>query len=561
MLEQRKNYRETYRSYRWDIPEFYNMGVDVCDKWEQADASRIAIFEHHEPGPSRVLRFGDLKEQSNKLANALVRLGLRGLDQTNEVGDRIGILLPQCLETAISHIAIWKMGCVSLPLFTLFGQDALLHRLRDSGARAVITDLEGVKKLSEFRDQLGDLEFVLSIDGINFQVLDFHSEICGETPDFEPVRTRADDPALLVYTSGTTGNPKGALHAHRVLLGHLPGVEMHHDFLPLPGDKVWTPADWAWIGGLMNVVMPALHHGLPVVASRRAKFSAQWAFSFIKEQGIRNAFLPPTALKLMRQVPNAEAYRIQMRSVGSGGEALGAELLDWGRRVLGVTINEFYGQTECNLVVSSCSALAVNRQGKMGLPVPGHHVEIIDDENGTILPVGVQGAIAVRSPDPVMFLCYWNRPDATSDKFVDGPDGCWMLTGDQGVKDEDGYIQFVGRNDDVIGSAGYRIGPVEVEDCLLRHPAVQMAGVVGKPDPIRNSVVAAYVTLTEDFEPSEQLADEIANFVKTRLAAHEYPRIVRFVEEMPMTSTGKIIRAQLRRMAQEEAVLDQQGQG
>ena len=553
MLEKKDSYRDTYQAFRWDIPDTYNMGVDVCDKWAQADLDRLAIHEVSEKKLNRDLSFGSLRDMSNRLANRLKHHGIRGLERSGDVGDRVGILLPQCLETAIAHVAIWKMGCVSLPLFTLFGEEALIHRLKDSGARAVITNKEGARKIASFRNELPDLALVLSIDGIDIGALGFHVEIQQESDVFEPVVTRPDDPALLVYTSGTTGNPKGALHGHRVLLGHLPGVEMHHNFLPLPGDKVWTPADWAWIGGLMNVLMPALHLGLPVVAGRVGKFSGEWAFDFIRKQGIRNAFLPPTALKLMRQVPENKRRGVHMRSVGSGGESLGVELLEWGKQALGVTINEFYGQTECNLVLSSCSALDVNKTGFIGKPVPGHVVEIINDQTGEKMPVGEQGAIAVLTPDPVMFLRYWNRPEATTDKYVQGPDGRWLLTGDQGLKDEDGFIQFVGRDDDVIGSAGYRIGPSEVEDCLLQHPAVQMAGVVAKPDTVRNAVVAAYILLSDEFEPTQALADEIADFVKRRLAAHEYPRVVRFVEEMPMTTTGKIIRATLRAMAEEEA--------
>ncbi|TLP48561.1 AMP-dependent synthetase [Cohaesibacter sp. CAU 1516] len=559
MLEKKDSYRDTYQAFRWDIPDIYNMGVDVCDKWAQSDPDRLAIHEVSEKKLSRDLSFGAMRDMSNRLANRLKHHGIRGMERPGDVGDRIGVLLPQCLETAVAHIAAWKMGCVSLPLFSLFGEEALIHRLKDSGARAVITNREGARKIASLRNDLPELALVLSIDGIDIGAFGFHVEIQQESPVFEPVVTRADDPALLIYTSGTTGLPKGALHGHRVLLGHLPGVEMHHDFLPLPGDKVWTPADWAWIGGLMDVLMPALHLGLPVVAGRVEKFTGEWAFDFIHKQGIRNAFLPPTALKLMRQVPEAKRPTVRMRSVGSGGEALGHELLDWGREVLGVTINEFYGQTECNVVLSSCSSLGVNKTGFIGKAVPGHVVEVIDDQTGDVMPTGEQGAIAVLSPDPVMFLRYWNRPDATAEKYLDGPRGKrWLLTGDQGLKDDEGYIQFVGRDDDVIGSAGYRIGPVEVEDCLLQHPAVQMAGVVAKPDPMRNAVVAAYILLSDNYEPSDDLADEIAQFVKHRLAAHEYPRVVRFIEEMPMTTSGKIIRASLRAMAQAEAKAEQE---
>ena len=558
MLDAKASYGQTYAAFEWDIPQFYNIGVDVCDKWAEQDPSRIAIIDVPEEGAPVEICFKTLQARSNQLTNGLIARGIKGLDRDagRMVGDRVGILLPQSIETAVAHIAVSKMGCVALPLFTLFGAEALEHRLRDSGARAVITNQAGMEKLGALRDLLPDLDVFLCVDGPLEGAEDFHDVLAAEQDAFEPVSTRADDPALLIYTSGTTGNPKGALHAHRVLPGHLPGVEMSHDFLPQEGDRIWTPADWAWIGGLLDVLMPALHHGVPVVARRFAKFTPEAALDLIKNHSIRNAFLPPTAMKLMRRLPDAQAWGIKMRSVGSGGESLGTELLEWGRSVLGVTINEFYGQTECNMIVSSCAALGANRDGMMGLPVPGHDVRIIDRVTGRTLPAGEEGAIAVRAPDPVMFLRYWNNREATEAKFVDGPDGRFLLTGDQGFADRDGFLHFVGRDDDVIGSAGYRIGPAEVEDCLLRHPSVALAGVVGKPDPLRSAVVAAYIKLADGYEASDALAEEIAHFVKARLAAHEYPRVVRFVEDMPMTTTGKIIRARLRALAEAEAAKD-----
>jgi acetyl-CoA synthetase len=327
-----------------------------------------------------------------------------------------------------------------------------------------------------------------------------------------------------------------------VLLGHLPGVEMSHDFLPHAGDRIWTPADWAWIGGLLDVLMPALHHGIPVVSHRFAKFSGEAAFRLMRDTGVRNAFLPPTALKLMRAANSADpSLKIAMRSVASGGETLGPELLEWGRATFGVEINEFYGQTECNMIVSSCGALMAPRPGVMGRPVPGHDVRVID-ENGVECPRGTAGGIAARRGDPVMFLGYWKNPDATSAKFR----GDWLVTGDIGVAEEGDWIRFVGRDDDVITSSGYRIGPGEIESCLLRHPAVQMAGVVGKPDPARTEIVMAFIVLKPGYRPGTALADEIALFVKDRLAAHEYPREIAFVDELPMTTTGKIIRRALR---------------
>ncbi|MGA1180732.1 MAG: AMP-binding protein [Marivivens sp.] len=543
MLNAHPTVAETRAKFRWDIPARYNIGVDICDKWADREPERIALIDVGADGIGTEVSFGDLKARSNQLANALAK--------TCQRGDRIAVLLPQGVETALAHIAALKMGCVSLPLFTLFGPDALLHRLKDSGAKVVITNAEGAAKLSVLRDQLPALERVLCIEASQ-GAEDFHAAVADESTDFRPVDTAADDPAILIYTSGTTGNPKGALHAHRVLLGHLPGVEMSHDFFPQEGDRIWTPADWAWIGGLLDVLMPALHHGITVVSRRMPKFSALEAFDLMRRFGVRNAFLPPTALKIMRQAPSEAAQGLSLRSVASGGETLGAELIDWGRATFGRTINEFYGQTECNMIVSSCAALAPAEPGVMGFAAPGHEVEVLNEAEKRHCAIGEEGAIAVKAPDPVMFLEYWNKPEATEAKFLTIAAEKWLLTGDRGTKTPSGRIRFIGRDDDVISSAGYRIGPAEIEDCLLTHPAVQLAGVIGAPDPIRGQAVWAYVQLASGFAPSDTLAAEIAAHVRTRLSAHEYPRAVRFIDAMPMTTTGKIIRGALRALAAQE---------
>ena len=543
MLKNYANITKTTERFAWDIPANYNIGVDICDKHAEKDPTQTAIIDISRDGTAHETNFGRLRDLSNQLAHVL-------LEQSTH-GDRIAVLLPQCLETAVAHIAITKIGCISLPLFTLFGPDALLHRLLDSKASTVITNSNGAAVIGQLRSQLPALERVLCIDGPHVDAEDFYANCATKPTDFTPVKTKADDPAILIYTSGTTGAPKGALHAHRVLLGHLPGVEMSHDFFPQAGDKIWTPADWAWIGGLLDVLMPALHHGVPVVACRFEKFTAKAAFDLIRTHGIRNAFLPPTALKLMRlDTPNAP---IPMRSVASGGETLGKELIAWGQQVFGTTINEFYGQTECNMIVSSCAALAPAEPGVMGFAVPGHTVEVVNEEAAHLCKIDEDGSIAVRAPDPVMFLEYWNKPEATAAKYITIDDQDWLLTGDKGRKTPSGRIQFIGRDDDIISSGGYRIGPAEIEDCLLTHPAVQLAGVVGKPDPIRGSIVAAYIQLAMGFEGSETLESDIAAHVKTKLAAYEFPRVVRFIDDMPMTTTGKIIRADLRARAEKEA--------
>lgn len=535
MLPPGRSYEAIRGAFRWKVPRRYNIGVDVCDRW--ADGSgRLALLHRRADGRTEPYSFDLLKRLSDRLANVLTGHGVGR-------GDRVAVLLPQAPETAIAHIAAFKLGAVSVPLFTLFGEEALAYRLGDSGAKALITDAAGAAKLEALRESLPALRLILSTEGAGpAGALDLETEMGRASERFTPADTAAEDPAIIIYTSGTTGPPKGALHAHRVLLGHLPGVEMPQELFPQPGDRFWTPADWAWIGGLFDVLLPSLHHGVPVVAHRMSKFDPEAAFALLAEQGIRNLFMPPTALKLMRAVPKPRGrWDYALRSLGSGGETLGAELLDWGRETFGLTVNEFYGQTECNLIVSNCAGIMPVEPGCMGRAVPGHEVAVVDGE-GQPLPPGGLGTIAVRRPDPVMFLGYWNNPEATGAKFA----GDWLLTGDQGRMDEAGRFWFVGRDDDVITSAGYRIGPGEIEDCLIKHPAVALAAAVGVPDPLRTERVKAFVVLAEGQAPSEALAREIQDFVKTRLAAHEYPREVAFVDSLPMTTTGKIIRKALR---------------
>ncbi len=539
MLTKTDSYESLVQSFTWDVPERYNIGVDVCDKW--ADGSgRLALVYERADGAIVRYSFDDLKTLSNRLAASFAARGVAR-------GERIGIFLPQAPETALAHLAAYKLGAVAVPLFALFGQEALEYRLANSGAAALVTNAAGLAKIAPIRAALPELKAVYCIDdeapfAALPEALAFWPELESRSPEFTPADTHADDPAVIIYTSGTTGKPKGALHGHRVLLGHLPGVEMPLAFFPDNARMMWTPADWAWIGGLLDVLLPAWHHGVPVLARRFEKFEAEAAFDLMARHGVTHAFLPPTALKMMRTVQSPrERFALSLVAVSSGGESLGEELIEWGRTALGVTLNEFYGQTECNVVLSSCSALFEPRIGSIGKAVPGHRVAVVDDE-GRELPPGTEGNIGIRSPDPVMFLGYWRNDEATREKFA----GDYLLTGDLGMQDEEGFFRFVGRNDDVITSAGYRIGPGPIEDCLLGHPAVRLAAVVGIPDATRTEIVKAFIVLNPGFTPSPALEREIQEHVKTRLAAHEYPRAVAFVTSLPMTATGKIIRRALR---------------
>lgn len=526
MLPHAQTYEEMCRDFHWKFPDTYNMGWDVCDKWADKEPGRTAIIDLT-AGERKDVSFGELKTLSNRLAGLLQARGI-------EPGDRVGVLRTQSVWTAAAHIAIWKMGAISIPLFTLFGEEALEIRLSDAHARAIISDAPHAKKHSDLFVRLPDLVHIIVPED---EALEHQSE------NFPITNTTAETPGLIIYTSGTTGPPKGALHAHRVMRGHVPGVEFFQNF-PLHADDVfWTPADWAWIGGLMNVLMPALYHGLPVVASAMTKFNGKECQQIIDDGGIRNVFFPPTALRILK----AEGSGLNgLRAVGCGGEPLGEEMLNWGRENLGLTINEFYGQTECNLVLATCNNLFEPRPGFIGKQVPGFEVAVIDNDGE---PTSQEGDIAVRRGCASMMLEYWNNPKATKEKFRKDANGeDWLLTGDRGIQEGE-YFRFVGRDDDVITSAGYRIGPAEIEDCLMKHEGVASVGVVGKPDPERTEIVKAFVVLKSGFNANENLVDEMRTFVRNRLSAHEYPREIEFVDSLPMTVTGKIIRKELKARA------------
>jgi acetyl-CoA synthetase len=533
MLTQTNNYEKLCREFRWEIPARFNIATACCDR--HADGTgRLALIYVDEDGTAKHTSFDELAALSRRFANVLKSDGLAR-------GDRVALFLSQSLELPIAHLAAFRAGLISIPLFALFGEDALAFRLSNSGAKAIVTDGGGWEKLKKIRERLPDLQNIYLIgDDAPAGTKSFWSEIEAAQADFATVDTAADDPAMIIYTSGTTGNPKGALHAHRALLGHLPNVEMAHDFFPKPGDVMWTPADWAWIGGLFDVLFPAWFHGVPVVGHRAKKFDPHAAMQLMADHAVRNVFLPPTALKLMRQA-EVKHPDVKLRSIFTGGETLGVELLDWVRATFGIEAHEVFGQTECNLVVGNNANLFPIRPGSMGKATPGFDVRIIDDK-GNELPRGERGIIGVRQPNPVTMLEYWKNAEATQKKFA----GQFLLTGDLGRQDEDGYFWYISREDDVITSAGYRIGPSEIEDTLLKHPAVAMSAVVGIPDPVRTESIKAWIVLRPGFAASEGLAREIQDFVRVKLAAHEYPRFVQFTESLPMTATGKVLRRELR---------------
>jgi acetyl-CoA synthetase len=533
MLTETTDYEKLYREFRWDIPARFNIATACCDR--HADGTnRLALIYVDEDGGATRTSFDEISDFSRRFANVLKADGLVR-------GDRVAVFLSQSLELPIAHMAAFRAGLVSIPLFALFGEDALEFRLSNSGARAIVTDATGWQKLAKIRDRLPDLQNIYVIgDDAPAGTKPFWRELKVASAEFATVDTSADDPALIIYTSGTTGNPKGALHAHRVVLGHLPNVEMCHDFLPKPGDLMWTPADWAWIGGLINALFAAWYHGVPIVGHRARKFGPEAAMQMMADYDIRNVFLPPTALKLMR-IADVKHPGVKLRSIFTGGESLGGELLGWVRATFGIDAHEVFGQTECNLVIGSNSKLFPIRPGSMGKATPGFDVRIVNAA-GEELPRGSRGIVGVRQPNPCTMIEYWRNPEASAKKYV----GEFLLTGDLGIQDEDGYFWYVSREDDVITTAGYRVGPSEIEHTLMKHPAVAMSAVVGIPDPVRTESIKAWIVLRPGFAPDDALARAIQDFVKVQLAAHEYPRYVQFTDTLPMTATGKVLRRELR---------------
>jgi acetyl-CoA synthetase len=533
-------YAEIRAAHRWDVPPAFNIAEACCRRWAD-DRARFALYWEDEDGARAALTFWDLQQQANRLSNSLAAAGIAR-------GDRVALILPQRPETIVAHLAVHQLGAVAVPLSFLFGPEALEYRLQNSAAKAAFVDPQSLPNLLPIRDHCEALALVVGVAGAAASGIEPWASLQNAAREFAPAQTRAADPALLIYTSGTTGPPKGALMPHQCLLGNLPGFTHSHDGYPQRGDLFWSPADWAWTGGLMDALLPALYFGQPIVGYR-GRFDAERAFSLIERYGVRNTFLFPTALKLMMKAyPRPrEAFDIRLRSIMSAGEAVGTTVFEWARDALGVTINEMFGQTEMNYIVGNSHAAWPAKPGSMGRPYPGHRIAIIDDE-GHEQPVGEAGEVAVHriapdgSPDPVFFLEYFGNPEGTRNKFT----GEWCRTGDIAVADGDGYYWYQGRADDVFKAAGYRIGPSEIENCLVRHPAVANAAVVPSPDETRGNVVKAFIVLASGHAPSPALEADIAQHVRQHLAPYEYPKEIEFIDALPMTTTGKVQRKVLR---------------
>ena len=544
-------YQELYTSFRWQVPEFFNIGWECCGKWAE-DRARFALYYDSDSGGVEKFTYWDLQQQANRLSNALSELGVRR-------GDRVAIVLPQRPETIVAHIACYQMGAVAMPLSILFGPDALEYRLHNSAAAAIVIDGNFAGNLAPVREKCPLLKHVITVGtgDAGADALEYSSLLARQPRHYAPVKTRAEDPALLIYTSGTTGPPKGALKPHRVLIGNLPGFVASQNWFPKPADVFWSPADWAWTGGLMDALLPTLYFGQPIVANMaktRERFDPVKAYEVMDRYGVTNAFIFPTALKMMMKAVDRprETYDLKLRAIMSAGESVGETVFHWAQQALGVTINEMCGQTEMNYVVGNSCEKWPAKPGAIGRPYPGHRVAVIDAQ-GNELPPGTPGEMAVNrydmhgDPDPVFFLGYWQNDNATRNKYT----GNWCRTGDEALIDEDGCFWYQGRADDMFKSAGYRIGPSEVENCLVKHTAVANCAVVPRPDEDRGNVVKAYVVLIESVAPSDELVASLQAFVRGKLAPYEYPKEIEFVDALPMTTTGKVQRRVLR-LAEEE---------
>ncbi len=592
---QADHYAALYRNFRWQVPEFFNMADVCCRRWAQSQDAvhKIAVRAHvtssTDSKDCEKLSYAQLFSQSNQLSHVLERLGVQR-------GDCVAIVMPQRFETAVAYMAVLQMGAVAMPLSILFGPEALQYRLQDSDAVVAICDESSADNLLVVRKKCATLRTLVGVgNAADRTEVDYGFECALMPQQFDAVRTKADEAAVLIYTSGTTGPPKGALIPHRALIGNLSGFVASQNWFGFDASDnaawhnrtshavFWSPADWAWTGGLMDALLPTLYFGREIVAYN-GRFSPELALNILQTHKVTHTFLFPTALKaMMKAYPHPrQQFDLHLQACMSAGEAVGDAVFTYCRDELGVTVNEMFGQTEINYIVGNCSMAAVAsagatswpaKPGSMGRAYPGHRVAVINDA-GLECAVGTVGDVALNRydihghADPVFFLGYWKNASATAKKYT----GNWCRTGDLATQDADGYLWYQGRGDDVFKAAGYRIGPSEVENCLVKHPAVLNAAVVPKPDAQRGAVVKAYVVLTPNLIAAraslmgqnnqkalkaydQDLIHSIQNYVKDQLAPYEYPKEIEFLDALPMTTTGKVQRNVLRLQEQQRAIL------
>jgi acetyl-CoA synthetase len=555
----RDHYSALYQQFHWHIDEQFNVAQVCATRWAKSlkHRERTAIIVEHENGSTHRMSFRQLEDDANRLANALEALGVMR-------GDRVAILLPQTAQTAVAHLGVYKRAAVAMPMSVLFGPDAMVYRLQDSEATVAIVDGTVLTALADARAACPKLKHIVVVNTGTAETavltngsIEWTTLLARASTRSHQQRTRADEPFNLIYTSGTTGAPKGALIAHRSLIGNLTGFVASQNWMPHEGDVFWSPADWAWTGGLLDALLPSLYFGVPIVAFR-GRFSASKALEICLKHRVTNSFIFPTAMKMMmKEWHPTDLRELKLRAIMCAGESVGKTVFDWTEQVLGFTVNEMFGQTELNYVVGNSAKRWPALAGAMGRAYPGHQVNVIDEE-GEVVPNGELGEVAVNrydihgAADPVVFMGYWRNEAATQSKYT----GNWCRTGDLAHRDAKGYLWYGGRADDMFKAAGYRIGPGEVENCLIQHKSVLNAAVVPKPDRERGNTVKAYVVLADvQVDRSEQallvLKEELQQHVRGKLAPYEYPKEIEFIDALPMTTTGKVQRRVLRLQEQE----------
>jgi acetyl-CoA synthetase len=519
--ESARTYDQVRAEHEWRVPARYNIAQDVCDKHP---ADKLAMVHEHFDGTVREVAWGELQELANRAANLLAA---RGVGR----GDRVAVVLPPTPQTAAVFFGTWKLGAILLSMSVLYGDDGIRHRLTDSQAKLLVTDAVNAPRFAGM--------------GIELLVLDDAALAAAAT---DPVRadTAADDPAQLYYTSGTTGLAKGIVHAHRYLLAH---EEFDYCHEVLDGERFHGMGEWAWAAGIAPLLGPWRLGAVQCVYQREGGFDPAKQLAFLSRHEVTNVFTTPTAMRAMMAIEDAGTrYPQRFRRVCSAGEPLNPEAIRWFRDQYGITVLDYYGLTESYPLCGNFPFMEV-REGSMGKPLPGWDVQLLDEDERPVAR-GERGEICLRArSNPHYPLGYWQNPEATQETFG----GEWFHSKDAAMQDEDGYIWYAGRADDVIIAAGYRIGPFEVESACLEHPAVREAAAVASPDEVRGNVVKAFIVVAEGHEPSEELAADIKAFVRSRLSAYAYPRRIEFVEDLPKTLTGKIRRIELREQEQQRA--------
>ena len=533
----RPSYDQIVSSFQIPSVDYYNMATATVDRHASGEKSnKTALICVDDQKNTRSYSYEELSILSNRFSNFLRNNGVKK-------GDVIALFAQQGLECAIAHLSAYKLGAIVAPLSYLYGPAAVEHVLNDCGAKWIVTQRYLWDRVQDAKLVL-DIDFVIVSGGTHEGEIDFNATIdqTGDN-DLKIENTLSDDPALLLYTSGSTGLPKGILHKQALLRGYLASVSLFYELDMGKEDQIlWTLSDWSWVAGIFNVMLTGWYFGQTVVAGSQ-QFSVEWVFEFLELHKITHCFLTPTALKRLATIeePKKNWPDIKLKAIGTGGEPLPGSVLTWSKKALGIPINEFYGLTEVNHLVGNCEKLWPIKPGSMGKAYPGHDIVIID-ENGDQVPAGTVGEIAASDKDPTLFIGYWNNPNKTNEIRI----GNRIRTGDFGYQDDDGYFWYKGREDDLIKSAGYRIGPAEIEDALVSHIAVAEAAVIGVDDEERGQVIKAFVFLTKREDASDQLVEELKQHVKHSLAFFKYPRIIDFVDEFPLTSTGKINRKELR---------------